>query len=130
MSEQTRPSIREVQKNLPGADFQRAKTRIEATGRIAQELRTVGLYSRAPLSEQLNKMVFHPDVDMSSFNPLVPDPHRVNAYDYSLQTINMTYHVPDTEESISEELVCFVGLGEGGKPEMLRRQDKPLFLSK
>ncbi len=112
--------LEEVQKSLDAQQFQMAKTRIEASRRLAADLRQ---RPHTPGAKALAEYL----ADRSSRGE---SPIRVDVRGYETQQMKVVYHVPNGRESVSEELVFFQKSVENGQLELLEVDAKPLFLNK
>src|SRR6266446_276268 len=112
--------LKEVRKSLDAQPFQMVKTRIQASRRLAGDLRQ---RPHAPGAKALAEYL----ADRRSQGE---PPIRVDARGYETQQMKVVYHTSDGRESVSEELVFFQKPGENGQPELLEVDGEPLLLNK
>jgi hypothetical protein len=123
MPEGAEVPIQEKHKSLETQEYQWAKTRIEASKRIANELYQGVHVGPAHLNNPSVLEIGSLIRERRHYGGLA------DARKYDEQRIKMIYHSSDETGSVSEDLVFFLKPDEQGHPEMLEVEGKPLFLN-
>jgi hypothetical protein len=104
MPEGAEVPIQEKHKSLEAQEYQRAKQRIEASKRIAQELKRGGLPAREqnPTAIEVNRIFKEHNKPVSNADARI----------YDEQRIRMIYHAPNNQESGCHPDSCVTTSGE------------------